>query len=90
VTVATLLALFREVQAYALGAKLLERAFEVPGVHDFPWLEKEPAPALGQIVLLCDCFLMPKASAGLTVEDRQVLVELRDEASTLLARRALG
>ncbi len=85
--IATIVNIGRELDAYPLGSRLLERVLD-PKQQDLAWLEHEEPRALGQLVLLCNDFLIPKVKSEIAPQDTALVERALVVASTVLARRA--
>jgi hypothetical protein len=86
--IVTIISLGKELDSYALGAKLLDRVCSRQQ-PDLAWLESEDPKALGQLVLICHDFMMPKIKKELVAEDVSQIEKALLIASTVLARRAV-
>jgi len=87
--IATIITFGKELEAYAAGAKLLEKACAQKQLPDLAWLEHEAPKALGELVLLCKDLLIVKVKKDLQAEEIARVEEIFLVASTVLAQRAL-
>ena len=87
--IATILNLTKELDAYASGAKLLDKAMGEQKDKDLAWLEHEQPKAIGELVLICNDLLIPKVKKELPGEEAAQVEKMLLIASTVLARRAV-